>query len=46
MGQVTIYIYIYIDAETRKKMTAAAKSKCFFKSLWIAGIINDKFATE
>ena len=42
MGQVTIYL----DAETEKKMRAAAKAMHISQSKWIAGIIREKTADE
>ncbi len=42
MGQVTIYL----DGKTEMKMKKAAKSSSLSVSKWVAGIIEEKTATE
>lgn len=42
MGQVTIYL----DSETENKLKKAAKSSRLSVSKWVAGVIEEKIATE
>ncbi|MCB2183542.1 MAG: CopG family transcriptional regulator [Desulfobulbaceae bacterium] len=42
MGQVTIYL----DNETENKLKKAAQSSHLSVSKWVAGIIEEKIATE
>lgn len=42
MGQVTIYL----DNETETKLKNAAKSSQISVSKWVAGVIEEKIATE
>lgn len=42
MGQITIYL----DKETESKLKKAAKSSHLSVSKWIAGVIEEKIATE